>query len=196
MKKYSFGSGAKLEKIPDEEHLRKLAELKTYLENKTKDIERELNTTLYILEIVDEELARKSFKRLELPKVIPPIKVSEPKNIISLKTSLGLHLADMIIEKNSILVKPVAEMIFNVNTPPFQAFLIKKVLDNMQLLDTEASKSGELDSSKIFSYDLILKDDVLKEIVIKNYGNDRRLKELQTSIRWTFEKMYEKTRIS
>jgi len=184
-----------LDKVHDEEWLRRLADLKTYLENKIKDIEKELSNTRYILELVDEELAEKSFKRLEPSKPIPE-KIVEPKNIIPLKSSSGILLVNMVVDKRNILVTPAEGMIFNINTPPFQAFLIKKVLDPMQTLDKEAANSGELDPKDVFSYNLTLKDDILKELLLKNYGDDKRLKELQTSIRWTFEKMYEKTKKS
>jgi len=182
-----------LDKVSNEEELRRLAELKTYLETKLKEMEKELSVTRHILDVIDEELAEKSFKRLELPKTMPK-KVSEPPNIIILKTSSGISLVNMIVEKDSILVTPVEGKEFTINTPPLQAFLIKKVLDDMQILDKEAVDSGELEPENMFSYNLVLKGDVLKELIIRNYGEEKRLKELQNSIRWTFEKMYEKTR--
>jgi len=58
----------------------------------------------------------------------------------------------------------------------------------------EAVKRGEMDPDKTFSYDIICDGDVVKEILIKNYGNDERLREVKSKTRWTLEKMYEKTR--
>jgi hypothetical protein len=144
------------------------------------------------LEIIDEELAEKSFKRLEMPKPTPTIKVKEPKTMITLKASSGTPLVNMATDKSSISITPAEGMVFNINTPPLQAFLIKKILDPMQTLDREAVTSGEIESEEAFSYSLILRDNDLKELIVKNYGDEKRLKELQTSIRWTFEKMYEK----
>ena len=169
-----------------------MAELKTYIENRIKELETELTNSRHILEIIDEELAEKSFKRLEIPKPTPAIKVKEPKTKIMLKASSGTPLVNMATDKSSISITPAEGMIFNINTPPFQAFLIKKILDPMQALDREAVSSGEIESEEAFSYNLILRDNDLKELIVKNYGDEKRLKELQTSIRWTFEKMYEK----
>ena len=50
---------------------------------------------------------------------------------------------------------------------------------------------GQLTAEKMFSYNIVREDDLIREIIIKNV-DDERLKELKSSIRWTFEKMYEK----
>ncbi len=43
----------------------------------------------------------------------------------------------------------------------------------------------------MFSYNIVREGDLIREIIIKNV-DDERLKELKSSIRWTFEKMFEK----
>jgi hypothetical protein len=43
----------------------------------------------------------------------------------------------------------------------------------------------------MFSYNIVRENDLIREIIIKNV-DEERLKELKSSIRWTFEKMYEK----
>jgi hypothetical protein len=43
----------------------------------------------------------------------------------------------------------------------------------------------------MFAYNIICEGDLIREIVIKNAGEER-LRELKSSIRWTLEKMYEK----
>ena len=182
-----------MNKILEEEQIKKMAELKTYIENRIKELEIELANSRHILEIIDEELAEKSFKRLEMPKTIPAIKVKEPKTITTLKASSGTPLVSMATDKSSISITPAEGMVFNINTPPFQAFLIKKILEPMQTLDREAVSSGEIEPEEAFSYNLALRDEDLKELIVKNYGDEKRLKELQTAIRWTFEKIYEKT---
>jgi hypothetical protein len=43
----------------------------------------------------------------------------------------------------------------------------------------------------MFSYNIVREGDLIREIIIKNV-DDERVKELKSSIRWTFEKMFEK----
>jgi len=45
----------------------------------------------------------------------------------------------------------------------------------------------------MFTYTLVKEGELIREIIIKN-ADDERLKELKSSIRWTFEKMYEKVK--
>ena len=43
----------------------------------------------------------------------------------------------------------------------------------------------------MFSYNIVREGELIREIIIKN-ADEERLKELKSSVRWTFEKMYEK----
>jgi hypothetical protein len=61
----------------------------------------------------------------------------------------------------------------------------------MQDKDNELVRMGQLASEKMFAYNIVREGDLIREIVIKNV-DDERLRELKSSIRWTFEKMYEK----
>lgn len=81
---------------------------------------------------------------------------------------------------------------FNINTPPFTAFLVERVLAKMQEKDREAVIRGETTTDKILSYHITQEGDIIREITIQNVTPDRSL-ELKSTIRWTLEKMYEKT---
>ena len=61
----------------------------------------------------------------------------------------------------------------------------------MQDKDKELVRLGQLATDQMLSYNIIRQGDLIREIIIKN-ADDERLKELKSSIRWTFEKMYEK----
>jgi short-subunit dehydrogenase involved in D-alanine esterification of teichoic acids len=78
-----------------------------------------------------------------------------------------------------------------VNTVPFTNFLVEKVFSKIQEKDKELVRLGQLSSEKMFSYSIVREGDLIREIIIKNV-DDERLKELKSSIRWTFEKMFEK----
>jgi len=61
----------------------------------------------------------------------------------------------------------------------------------MQEKDKELVRLGQMATDKMFSFNIVREGDLIREIIIKNV-DDERLKELKSSIRWTFEKMYEK----
>jgi len=50
---------------------------------------------------------------------------------------------------------------------------------------------GQLPPERVFTYNIVRQGDIIKEVVIRNV-DEERLRELKSSIRWTFEKMLEK----
>jgi hypothetical protein len=102
-------------------------------------------------------------------------------------------LAIIYVSKDSMHVLPDESKSFNVSTPPFSHFLVERVLAKMQEKDNELVRMGQLAPERIFAYSIIREGDLLREIVIKNV-DEERLRELKSSIRWTLEKMYEKTK--
>ncbi len=83
---------------------------------------------------------------------------------------------------------------FSVNTPPFSNFLVERVLAKMQDKDSKLVRLKQLTTDKMFSYNIVREDDLIREIVIRNV-DEERLKELKSSIRWTLDKMYEKMKM-
>jgi hypothetical protein len=62
----------------------------------------------------------------------------------------------------------------------------------MNATDEGRATSGELSPDETLSYDVITDGERILQIVIRNYGGERRLREIQSSLRWAFEKMHEK----
>jgi hypothetical protein len=102
-------------------------------------------------------------------------------------------LAIIYVDKEALHVLPDESKNFSVNTPPFQAFLVERVLAKMQEKDSELVRMGQLTAGKMFAYNVVREGDLIREIVIRNVDEDR-LRELKSSLRWTLEKMYEKTK--
>jgi hypothetical protein len=121
----------------------------------------------------------------------PAATPAESETVIPLKTMAEEPLALMYFDKHSIHVMPDESKNFSVNTPPFSNFLVEKVFAKMQEKDKELVRLGQLTPDKMFSYNIVREVDLIREIIIKNV-DEERLKELKSSIRWTFEKMYEK----
>jgi len=165
-----------------------------------------------LLEAVNSILLEKGFKRGDLKEVKPPEEEepptvhvtveeeppavpqqAEPESVIPLKTMDDVPLAIIYVDKEALHVLPDETKKFNVNTPPFQPFLVERVLAKMQEKDSELVRMGELSADKMFAFNIMREGDLIREIVIRNFDDDR-LKELKSSIRWTLEKMYEKTK--
>ena len=185
------------------------------MEEQLEKLDAEAKEIQAALDTVNSMLLDKGFKRGDIKEVpeMPPIKEvvlpkqepepptitvqrgalmqTEKDTVIPLKTMAEEPLALMYFEKQVIHVLPDESKNFSVNTPPFTNFLVEKVFSKMQEKDAELVKLKQLATDKMFSFNIVREGDQIKEIIIKNV-DEERLKELKSSIRWTFEKMYEK----
>ena len=178
--------------------VKKLAEFKKELEEKITEAEKNLDNLKNLLEFVDRIILESGFKRAKLPKLTPTISQVTPtsaigKHTVALKDASGEPLADLHLNRDSMHVIIPETRTFNRNTPPFQQFLIERVLEKMREKDVEAANKGEMSRDNIFSYELVLDGDSIRKIAIKHVTPER-VRELKSSIRWTLEKMYEKTK--
>lgn len=185
----------------EEAKLKKIAELREILEERIKSLEAEIEGLKIILEFVNNLLLERSFRRVEemisakvseVPSITQPPTI-EPSRIIPLKTSSGELLANIYVEDRNLRVVPEPGKKFDMNVPPFETFLVEKVLNKMRELDQEAVRRGELPPEEAISYEIKRDGSMIKEIFIQNVTPQRE-RELRSAIRWTLEKMYEKTK--
>jgi len=189
----------------DPKKLRALVSFKKKLESRIEELDSELKELQVTLETINSILLEKGFKRGDIKEVVAPKEevpakeekpvlqqVPEPESVIPLRSMRDEPLAIIYVDKQSIHVLPDESKNFNVNTPPFIHFLVERVLAKMQEKDSELVRLGKLKPDNMFAYNIIREGDLIREIVIRNVDEDR-LRELKSSIRWTFEKMYEKT---
>jgi uncharacterized coiled-coil protein SlyX len=190
----------------DSEKLKALVDFKKKLEKRIEELDAEMKEASATLEAVNSVLLEKGFKRGDIKEVTPKEeappavdvmvkaeKPAEPESVIPLKTMNDEPLAIIYVDKEALHILPDESKNFSVNTPPFQAFLVERVLAKMQEKDGELVRMGQLAADKIFAYNIVSEGDLIREIVIRNVDEDR-LRELKSSLRWTLEKMYEKTK--
>jgi hypothetical protein len=205
----------------DLEKLKSLIAFKKRLEEQLEKLNAESKEVQAALDTVNSILLEKGFKRggskeesetpvpkevvlpkqePEPPKVVvqyapevskPAQRAPETESVIPLKTMSEEPLALIYFDKQGMHVLPDESKNFSVNTPPFGNFLVEKVLAKMQEKDSELVRAKQLTADKMFSYNIVREGELIKEIIIRNV-DEERLRELKSSIRWTFEKMYEK----
>lgn len=180
--------------MSEEERLRRLADLKAYLERKIRELEDEVLRLRSYLDAVDSSLAEKSFRKVEVPTATSPptVQAAQGTQTVPINTVTGGHLADMLVDQDSIRILPDPKINFDVNSPPLKAFLLGRILEQMQAKDQEGARAGQLPPDKVLSYRIDQENNVMKEITIRNYRDDKRLFELKNAVRWTFRRMYEK----
>ena len=196
----------------DSEKMKALVAFKEKLEKRLGELDAETKEITMTLETVNSILLEKGFKRgdikevsqtpeestssakftVEVKKGVMP-QTQEPETVIPLKTVNEEPLALIYVEKDELHVLPDESKSFSVKTAPFSNFLVERILTKMQEKDSELVRMGELATDKMFAYNIVCEGDFIREIIFKNV-DEERLRELKSSIRWTFEKMYEKTK--
>jgi hypothetical protein len=191
------------------EKMKRLVAFKKKLETRIEGLNADLADLNATLDTVDSILLEKGFKRPEIPvkSAMPATRAeqeesiciedvsqtaTEAPNVAVLKSDTGESLADLYVgDDGSLHVVLAKDKNFDINTPPFNQFLIQRVLLKMQERDSELVKSGQLTPDRILCFDITREGDSIRGLVIRNFDSDR-LRELKSSIRWTLEKMFEK----
>jgi hypothetical protein len=192
------------------ERMKRLLTFKKKIETRIEELDVELKDLEATLETVNSILLEKGFRRPDIgiePPTTTVASTEEPESVVSemgakteeeprevavLKSDTGEVLADLYVDADESLHVVLAKnKNFDVNTPPFNQFLIQRVLLKMQERDSELVRSGQLTPEAILCFDIRREGDVVRELIIRNFDGDR-LKELKSSIRWTLEKMFEK----
>jgi len=184
----------------ERERIKRMAEFRTLLEKRIQKAEDELKRLRVFHEFVEAALLEKELKRVEAakpvsppptPPQVAPTTPMEHEEAVPLKTVTGELLANLYVGEDSMRVVLVEDKEFNVNTPPFTAFLVDRVLAKMQEKDREAAMVGEITPDRVLSYHIARDGDTIREIFIQNVTPDRS-RELKSAIRWTLERMWEK----
>ena len=188
----------------DSEKMKALVAFKQKLEKRLEELEVEKQETSATLETVNSILLEKGFKRADIKDVDQTSAISaeieekrdfaqtqDKETVIPLKTTNDEPLAIMYVERDWLHVLPDENKNFSVNTPPFNQFLVERIFFKMQEKDNELVRVGQLPPERVFTYNIVRQGDIIKEVVIRNV-DEERLRELKSSIRWTFEKMLEK----
>ncbi len=94
----------------------------------------------------------------------------------------------------TLIFEPREGLNFMTSTPPFQSFLIDRVLANMKTNDESRAATGDITPDQVLSYQVDVDGEVIKSLLVRHYGGERRLREIQSSLRWSLDKMYDKMR--
>ena len=172
--------------------------MKAYLEQRVSELSEETKKLNSYLSIIDEILAEKSFKKIEIPKSkinsvthLPEASKKFPRDITPLIVE-GKKIGEIFVEGNNLTAIPGENMKFDISSPPMRAFLISKVLEPMKVKDQKDFREGKISKSEQLTYEIDQEKGNLKVLVIHNFGNQKRLLDLKNAIRWTFRRIYEK----
>jgi hypothetical protein len=192
--------------MSNEQETKKLLGFRESMGQRILELEQEMKDLQKAMEEIDKLIVNTGFrtftttdtlvqnKSVEPQKesVSAPIPEAELEDLMNITSKDGTILGTVQVEEHTIVFTPAVTFDFTVDIPPFQSFLIDRVLENMRKTDQERSTNGELDPDEILEYSVEDQDGKISLLIIKNYGGERRLREINSSLRWTLDKMYDK----
>lgn len=193
-----------------EQETKRLLQFRETMEQRMAELEAEAADLRAAMAAIDKMIVAEGFRtptapkaapqpkpRTETPQPTPQAETLQPESFeegMSITSKDGAVLGKMNVEGKDLLFEPQPEYEFKTDIPPFQSFLVERVLANMGSTDRERAANGELDQSEILEYEVEEEDGMLRMLHVRNYGGERRLREINSSLRWTFDKMYDKIR--
>ncbi|MFH2112016.1 MAG: hypothetical protein ABIJ47_12240 [Candidatus Bathyarchaeota archaeon] len=188
-----------------ESDTKKLLEYRETMEAKLAELEQEIIDVRRAMAIIDKLIVAEGFRTpaaptkkaaaAKSPEVNPPDEPTPKEGeTTSITSKDGAVLGKLRVEGRNLVFRPQPELGFTVDVPPFKSFLMDRVLANMSATDQERAANGEMDAEEALGYEVKEEEGRILEITVTNYGGERRLREINSSLRWSFDKMYDKLR--
>jgi hypothetical protein len=198
--------------VSGEAEIKKLLKIRGDLEARVARLQEEIADTQKAMAEIDRAIVGQGFRNsgsafkpastIEPQK--PKAKPREPKPAApapaeddaqqSVQAKDGTILGTLQGTESTVVFTPKPEFSFTTSTPPFQSFLIERVLQNMKQTDEQKAATGDLSPDQILDFTVETEGETIKSVTVRNFGGERRLREIQSSFRWSFDKMYDKMR--
>jgi hypothetical protein len=188
--------------------IRKLLKMRADLEERTEQLQTEIEDLKLAMAEIDKAIVKQGFHQPSPAfQAMQPaeLKAEEHKQPVtatletvadgsSIQAKDGTILGRVQVNDDTIVFTPREGLTFTTSTPPFQSFLLDRVLANMRTSDETRAATGEITLEQVLSYEVEDDEETIKTLTVHNFGGERRLREIQSSLRWSLDKMYEKMR--
>lgn len=123
----------------------------------------------------------------------PPTRAAEfPQTITVTGKDRDLDLATIEVDENDLRIIPSEHAIYDIKRGAFARFFVEKILGQYQQEDRHRVENGEIGWDDAFDFEVKAEDGILQEVIIRNYGDEGQLQEIQRTLRWALEKVYRK----
>ncbi len=167
----------------DEKPIEALAKLKSFLEDQIDELEAKLAEYKEFIKAIDLFLVKTSLKTAD-----QLTKPGEAATIREIKDNTGNILGKLEIDDNKIVFTPSSNIKISLKSPSLQSFFVPKVLEKYRVEDENIMKKKALDEKALFKYKIEEEGSTLKRILIENYRESSRLREIERALRWTIIK--------
>lgn len=181
--------------------IRVMLELRTQLGEELDRLRERVAQLEEFIQALDSTIGQGSFttadaamKTAKQAPVITPSEAlaasGEPRNIVVLNKPGDLELATIEVIEQNLRVIPADHAVYNITRGAFARFFVQDILGKFQQEDRHRVENGEIEWDDAFDFEVKTDDKILEEVIVKNFGDESRLEEIQRTLRWTLEKIY------
>ena len=180
-----------------DEKIREILELKERISGQIEKHEEEIEYLKKNLSVLDSLIKQTSFTKAsslrstpeESPKVT--IKKEEDETIPLTRGSDGAIIANAYVTPEQVSIILDEKLIVDADTPPFKTFFLDRIIGEMKRKDSVEAESGKIQPESIIDYVINKNGSNIREIIIKNYRQKERVKEIVNTAAWSLTRMLE-----
>ncbi|MFW9908278.1 MAG: hypothetical protein ACFFEF_06865 [Candidatus Thorarchaeota archaeon] len=179
-----------------------LLEIRRELQKELEELRSRIKKIEEYIKALDATITAGSFATAEAamssaaPAKTPPPErattegVPELRSIVLFNKGRDLELATLEVTSHEIRAIPAAHAVYDIKRGAFARFFVERILGKFQEEDRHRVEAGELTWDDAFDFEVRADNGILEEVVIKNYGGEVRLTEIERAMRWALEKVY------
>ncbi len=174
-----------------DEKIREILELKERISMEIEKHEEEVEFLKKNLNILDSILKQSSFTKASA--LSSSEKLTQQESIPLTKGSEGEVIANAYVTPNQVSIILNEEIVVNDETPPFKSFFLDRIIGEMKRKDTDEVQNGKIQPESMIDYVINKNGSNIREIIIKNYRQKERVKEIINTAAWSLTRMIENT---
>lgn len=171
-----------------DEQIREVLELKDRITAQIDKHREEIELLEKNLNILNSILKQTSFTKASSLGVQ---KKSESSAIPITKGPDGQIIANAYVTSDQVSIVPAENILLNADTPPFKTFFLERIIGEMKKKDSEEAGCGRIQKESVIDYVINKNGSDIREIIIKNYRQNDRVKEIINTVSWSFTRMLE-----
>lgn len=159
-----------------------LLELRKILEEKIAQLENEVRLYKRLLSLIDEAIGQRSFTTAAQEREKREV-AKKPLEVQVLKSKEGEELGIAEIYEDELVLKPKVSVKLE---GLIKRFFVEKILDRYREEDEGAVREGKKRAS--LDYEIKEEGGNISAIVVRNYGDENRRRDIVRAFRWTLER--------
>jgi len=174
-----------------DEKIREILELKERISTEIEKHEEEVEFLKKNLSVLDSILKQSSFTKASA--LSSSEKLTQQESIPLTKGSEGEVIANAYVTPNQVSIILNEEIRVYDDTPPFKSFFLDRIIGEMKRKDTDEVQNGKIQPESVIDYVINKNGSNIREIIIKNYRQKERVKEIINTAAWSLTRMIENT---